>query len=107
MKLNAEAPIFVPQYMHLAAPAQGWDDESIYFEELTEGELEELEATDEWVSTLAHLEELERDHLVELALRLASPAQLDAVEKRAGAGKKAGHRARHFRTRGQKAAAKK
>ncbi len=32
MKLNAEAPVFVPQFMHLAAPSQGWDDESIYFE---------------------------------------------------------------------------
>jgi hypothetical protein len=38
-------------------------------EHLTEQELEELEACEEWVALQASMEELEQDHLVAIALR--------------------------------------
>lgn len=38
---------------------------------ITPEELDELECTEEWVKTMAFMEELECDHLIELALRCA------------------------------------
>lgn len=66
MPLNASAAPFVP------ADQQGqylYDAESDYSEEnITEEELAEIEATEEWCAELADLEELESQHLIELAL---------------------------------------
>jgi hypothetical protein len=37
--------------------------------QITAEELDELEAAEDWVHTMAYLEDLEREHMIELALR--------------------------------------
>lgn len=81
MPLNVNAPVFVPAEPHHEHYV--CDAESDYSEDnITEEELAEIEATEEWCAELADLEELESNHLIELALRLAPPAQVREIEER-------------------------
>jgi len=51
-------------------------------ENVTPQELDELEAAEEWVNMMAWLEDLEREHLIELALRNAPKWKLELIHKR-------------------------
>ncbi|KXZ52856.1 hypothetical protein GPECTOR_8g238 [Gonium pectorale] len=81
-KLRATAPEFVPQATsHFY---YGSYDPAIHLEEaVTSEELEELEACEEWVRTMADLDEMEREHLIATALSEAEPSQILEVEMRA------------------------
>jgi len=53
---------------------------------LTPEELDELEAAEEWVAAQAMCEELERQHLILLALEYAPEAVVEQIEQRASTG---------------------
>eukprot|EP00240_Pyramimonas_obovata_P007774 CAMPEP_0118957354 /NCGR_PEP_ID=MMETSP1169-20130426/62059_1 /TAXON_ID=36882 /ORGANISM="Pyramimonas obovata, Strain CCMP722" /LENGTH=150 /DNA_ID=CAMNT_0006905429 /DNA_START=722 /DNA_END=1174 /DNA_ORIENTATION=+ len=91
--LNPQAAAFVP-----GSPPQGGHDPSArlpdadafenacfnnYFEP-DKVEQAELRAVDEWVETMANLEELEVNHLINVALAHADPARVHAIESQAG-----------------------
>jgi uncharacterized protein involved in type VI secretion and phage assembly len=94
--LNPNAPVFVPPARATvkdtpveatteadSAPAKA-SPAAEEEENVTPQELEELEAAEEWVRTMAFLDELEREHLIELALRNAPSWKLDLIHKRVG-----------------------
>jgi len=94
--LNPNAPAFVPPARATVEDTPTEDTEAdsgptqaspavAEEENVTPQELEELEAADEWVRTMAFLEDLEREHLIELALRNAPSWKLDLIHKRVGA----------------------
>lgn len=95
--LNPNAPAFVPPARATVeeTPAESTEEDNTPTkaspavdeeENVTPQELEELEAAEEWVRTMAFLEDLEREHLIELALRNAPSWKLDLIHKRVGAG---------------------
>mmetsp|Transcript_20938 Transcript_20938/g.66334 ORF Transcript_20938/g.66334 Transcript_20938/m.66334 type:complete len:88 (-) Transcript_20938:210-473(-) len=63
-------------------PAMYYEDE-VTEEFLSYEELDELEATENWVLAMAEIEELEQNHVMELALMLAEPSEIRRVERRA------------------------
>eukprot|EP00877_Chromochloris_zofingiensis_P006166 jgi/Chrzof1/1802/Cz10g21190.t1 len=74
-KLNPQAPEFVPgsrfygQECSLSDCFSNLSSDDYSEDGLTPEELDEIEAAEEWVATMADMEELEREHLIELALR--------------------------------------
>eukprot|EP01025_Chloroclados_australasicus_P057407 TRINITY_DN7151_c0_g1_i1.p2 TRINITY_DN7151_c0_g1~~TRINITY_DN7151_c0_g1_i1.p2 ORF type:complete len:136 (-),score=16.34 TRINITY_DN7151_c0_g1_i1:301-708(-) len=51
---------------------------------MSQAELDELEEVENWVDTMAWLEELEREHCIELALRLAPKQRVIQIEDKLG-----------------------
>lgn len=75
--LNPLAPEFVPG----SSPMKGAAPELADSEEfISQEELDELEAVEEWVATMAGIEEAENAFLIELALELAPPQRVAEVE---------------------------
>eukprot|EP01023_Acetabularia_acetabulum_P061732 TRINITY_DN74_c1_g2_i1.p3 TRINITY_DN74_c1_g2~~TRINITY_DN74_c1_g2_i1.p3 ORF type:complete len:130 (-),score=26.16 TRINITY_DN74_c1_g2_i1:216-605(-) len=60
-------------------------EQELYTEtNMSQAELEELEEVENWVNTMAWLEELEREHCIELALRLAPKQRVMQIEDKLG-----------------------
>ncbi|KAG1651500.1 hypothetical protein FOA52_009087 [Chlamydomonas sp. UWO 241] len=99
MPLNPEAPIFVPCHQMLLPDSEpSMEGEFDYECAVTEQELSELEAVEDWVEEMAILSEMEHDHLVALALRVME------VEARAASGGQQQHQhKRHSRKHTAKA----
>lgn len=79
--LNFNAPAFVPRMR--ALPASFFDDD-VAEDNITPEELEELETTEEWVKTMALLDEMQREHLIEFSLRHAPSFKVAEIQKRFG-----------------------
>eukprot|EP01026_Neomeris_dumetosa_P038334 TRINITY_DN3123_c0_g2_i3.p1 TRINITY_DN3123_c0_g2~~TRINITY_DN3123_c0_g2_i3.p1 ORF type:complete len:135 (-),score=28.45 TRINITY_DN3123_c0_g2_i3:310-714(-) len=62
------------------------DEQEEYVTEtnMSQAELDEIEAVENWVDTMAWLEELEREHCIELALRLAPKQKVLQIEDKLG-----------------------
>lgn len=85
-RLNPKAAEFVPGSYQSTDSNWGamMEAEELGEEHLTEQELEELEACEEWVALQASMEELEQDHLVAIALRYAPESKVNEIRKRCG-----------------------
>ncbi|GLC37762.1 hypothetical protein PLESTB_001474200 [Pleodorina starrii] len=95
-KLNVHAPEFVPGSWkaatnHFYYGSYYYKSDFALEEAVTSEELEELEACEEWVRTMADLDEMEREHLIATALSEAPPAKILEVEMRAMALDTSGH----------------
>ncbi|KAG2499015.1 hypothetical protein HYH03_003201 [Edaphochlamys debaryana] len=80
--LNPSAPEFIPAWATCYDPSAytGYYDEE---GPLSEEELLELEAMEDWVNTMAELEAAEQEHIIATALSEAEPSQILEVEMRA------------------------
>lgn len=82
--LNPEAAAFVPgsplashQHPTSLPDSDVFEDACFYnYFEPSEAERAELRAVDEWVETMAELEEMEVDHLINVALAHADPVRV-------------------------------
>lgn len=101
-QLNPSAPEFVPSSytsdnsgFSAACFEEGLEDH------ITAEELEELEAAEAWVQSMAMMEEAEQEHLIQVALRYAPQAKVNEIQKRFGV-KSKGMRSHHkgIRSRG-------
>ncbi|GFR43761.1 hypothetical protein Agub_g4873 [Astrephomene gubernaculifera] len=108
-KLNHLAPEFVPGSVKSNSSLSGYGQDTPYFyadpsyeEAVTSEELEELEACEEWVRTMAELDEMEREHLIATALSEAEPSQILEVEMRAFSMDAAGKRTQVAKRKGKK-----
>jgi len=68
-KLNPDAVPFVPSSSPPAVYAVDFAIDELSEDNITQEELDELEMTEEWVVTMGVIDELEKEHLIELALR--------------------------------------
>lgn len=93
--LNPNAPAFFPVPAAIPKEVSGtkrWTSsfpssllrEDDLEDNITPEELEEIETAEEWVRTMAFMEELEREHLIELALRHAPYSKVAEIHKRVG-----------------------
>jgi hypothetical protein len=53
-------------------------------ENISAEDLEELEATEAWVDTMAMIHEMEREHMIEVAMRYAPQSKIRAIQARFG-----------------------
>lgn len=78
-KLNPAAPAFVPS----SWPSQYWEDLDSSEDHISQSELDELEAVEDWCAAMASIEEEEAQYLIDLALDLAPPERVAEVEHEA------------------------
>lgn len=94
--LNPHAPEFVPSCQSSPNAQSGqvgsaWDhaEPFLFFgfeseDNITPEELEEIEATEAWVEGMAILDMMEREHMIELALRNTPKSRLAEIRARKG-----------------------
>lgn len=68
-KLNPDAPEFIPTCCLSTMCGMEFGGEDLTEDNITQEELDEIEMAEDWVATQVYIEELEREHLIELALR--------------------------------------
>mmetsp|Transcript_38917 Transcript_38917/g.54054 ORF Transcript_38917/g.54054 Transcript_38917/m.54054 type:complete len:96 (+) Transcript_38917:83-370(+) len=82
--LNPNAPDFVPFTTQLQTIAANVTGSPRTETSLSSEEEDELRSVDQWIQMMADLEELEVNHLINLALKFASPSQIEEIHRRNG-----------------------